>query len=390
MRVGIAGPADPRMFASFIPKCAEFRPGPKAPFLASLAGELVRIGHEVTVICHSPHVDEVGRHHGEALDLVVTPQRPRAKMRMLNLFGTEIGLLSDEIRRSRLDVVHGHWTYEYGSAAIRSGVPHLVTVHDWAPEVLRHQPGPYRLSRAFLQRRVLRQATALSANSPYIAERIESGFGRKVPVVPNGVAFPDTLNRSYARNSPRRIGALNVGFGSRKNVQTLLRGFARIRRTADLSLVLAGPEYSSDGEAARWARRAGLADGVIFFGEIAPNLVDDFMAGLDLFVHPSLEESFGMVLIEALRNGTPVIGGRASGAVPWVLGEGRSGVLADVTTPEGIAEAIHGWLQLPDSDVQLKVQEAFDDAASRFSLSTVARAFEGLYQESIRVTRGRL
>ena len=91
----------------------------------------------------------------------------------------------------------------------------------------------------------------------------------------------------------------------------------------------------------------------------------------DLFVSPSLEESFGMVFVEAMRFGVPCIGGEKSGAVPWVLGslEGSEGldglggsegleglggsestiqasqtltggVVCDVTKPEKLAECI--------------------------------------------------
>ena len=58
-------------------------------------------------------------------------------------------------------------------------------------------------------------------------------------------------------------------------------------------------------------------------------------------IHSALEESFGMTLLEAMAKKTPVIGGKDSGAVPWVLNYGKSGVLTDVKSPKLIAnEAI--------------------------------------------------
>ena len=63
-----------------------------------------------------------------------------------------------------------------------------------------------------------------------------------------------------------------------------------------------------------------------------------------LLAHPSREESFGMTLIEAMSQRVPVIGGARAGAVPWVLGGGRAGLLTDAEDPRALARAMEAVL----------------------------------------------
>ena len=93
-----------------------------------------------------------------------------------------------------------------------------------------------------------------------------------------------------------------------------------------------------------------------------------------MLVHPSLEESFGYTLIEAASVGTPVIAGRASGAVPWVLAEGESGVLVDVTNAEAIAKAMTSLISEPQMWQCLR-ERAFVTGKARFSTSSVAKMY---------------
>ena len=98
------------------------------------------------------------------------------------------------------------------------------------------------------------------------------------------------------------------------------------------------------------------------------------MADADLFVHPSREESFGSVLVEAMAQGTPVVGGRESGAVPWVLDGGRAGVLADVEKPDLLAGDLLGLLRDPVRWDHFSTSGR-RISKQRFSLSEVAPAY---------------
>jgi glycosyltransferase involved in cell wall biosynthesis len=94
----------------------------------------------------------------------------------------------------------------------------------------------------------------------------------------------------------------------------------------------------------------------------------------DAFVHPTLEESFGSSILEAMSQRLPVIAGEDSGAVPWILDDGRVGMLVDVTSPESLCSGMERVM----TDAVLReryAQEGFDRAASSFTLATVAERY---------------
>ena len=151
--------------------------------------------------------------------------------------------------------------------------------------------------------------------------------------------------------------------------------------------MLFGPGMEAGGEAEHWAQRRNLLTNVEFRGSVPREQILDFLEiEADLMVHPSLIETHGMVLIEAMACGVPVVGGRKSGAVAWTLDEGRSGFLCDVKNSRKLADSIIKAMKQPD-DNQALAERAWRSVHKRFRLEEVAKANEDiitrLYQEII-------
>jgi glycosyltransferase involved in cell wall biosynthesis len=94
------------------------------------------------------------------------------------------------------------------------------------------------------------------------------------------------------------------------------------------------------GPAESWAADRGLADGITFVGPLPHDRVLDSLDTADILVHPSLEESFSLVIAEAQLAGVAVIGGAHSGGVPWTLDYNRAGRLVDVRSTSSLAGAM--------------------------------------------------
>jgi glycosyltransferase involved in cell wall biosynthesis len=278
------------------------------------------------------------------------------------------------LKREQPDILSAHWTYEFALAAIASGIPHVVTAHDAPWRILRHNFIPYRMVRTMMAYPACRGAQHLVAVSPYVAGHLRR-FGFRsgaIDIIPNGL--PSALFGVPPARDPGTaltFGSLfSGGWKGPKNGPALIEAFALLRQELPHArLLLAGEQCGPDGQAAVWARARGLAAGIEFRGHQSHA---DVMALLgreiDILVHPSFEESFGMTLIEAGIMGLPVIAGQDSGAVPWVLGEGKCGLLVDIRSPRAIAGAMAnlgrdaGKRQRLGEAARMAVHERFDIA----------------------------
>lgn len=363
-----------------------------APLTGVLIGELLRAGHEVvavTVDYRMPHGAQAVCLRGPQFEFHVLPGRRRAWRfnglqpgRALDLFRVERARIAQAVRECQPDVVHAHWTYEFALGAIDAGVPHVITAHDSPRQVLRYTRSPYRLLRWLMSREVIRKARCLTTVSPYMAAQLRQMGAGSVAVVANPVAtqvFDDGLPRARARSMA--VGMICNGWSRQKNPEAALQAFALLlcsRPAAQMHLF--GADFGPGEAAQRWAIRAGLDEGLHFHGPMAHQDLITQLAQLDLLVHPALEESFGVVLAEAMALGLPVVAGRASGAVPWVVGAG--GRLVDVRDPPAIRAAMATLLTDAHAYSACSIA-ARERAGAMFSARDVAARYMLIYRRCI-------
>jgi len=317
--------------------------GDGGPLLTELVIEMLRIGDPLVAVTLDSSIAAPGTFTGDLLTLHGVPARTRGRGR--DAFRAERHQLAGALALAQPDVIGAHWTGEYALAAITTGTPTVVTVRDWLPDVVWRMPAravPHWLVRTSMQRRAIRRADFLVTPSPPLALKVERRFGREPAVIPNG--FPDDLfdgKANHLANGAPRLLAVGNGFSRLKNTETLIRAFRMVRdRFSDAALTLVGKDHGAGEKAERWARRRRFDDGVEFRGEIDRCELLALMGASTLLVHPSRSESFGNVLVEAMARGLPVMGGRHSLAVPWILEDGEAGFLTDVTSSSAMAADI--------------------------------------------------
>lgn len=253
------------------------------------------------------------------------------------------------------------------------------------PGVIRHfSPDVYLAKRAG-------HTTVLNGNVREIL--LDNGVpAERVSHVPNGVstgkfdAVTDA-DRGRVREQLGLEGARVVFFAGtvmpRKGVAELVRALDRVvngHGVEDVVLVIAGEADLDEAYAERvrsLIAEAGLEEQVVFTGYLTDETLLPLYGASDVFVLPSFEEGFGMVVSEAMAAGTPAVASRISG-IDQQIDDGTAGVLVDPGDVEGFAEALAGLLSDPER--RREMGERCRERARRFSWESVTDQYVDVYR----------
>jgi glycosyltransferase involved in cell wall biosynthesis len=305
---------------------------------------------------------------------------------MRDLFRVEREGLREGIRLARPDILHAHWTYEFAMACLETNLPVVITTHDNAFQQLRFSKDLYRLGRLYIQIKVIRKARFLTAESPYAAKSLQWLARTQIEVIPNPVDVPQVaLYPSEQSFGSLRIATMLNGWGTRKNPKAAIKAFALVRREfPNAQMSMYGYDFEQGGPAWKWASSRRLSENIQFCGFLPPDKLQRELRQTSILLHPSLEESFGMVLIEAMVNGIPVVAGIKSGAVPWVLDEGKAGFLTDVRDPKKIVQTVLTCIQQREVREERR-KNARCRVLKLFSPGCVAEQYESMYEKALTV-----
>lgn len=288
----------------------------------------------------------------------------------------------------RLDVVH----LTHAFPPVRTAAPQVVTVHDLFP---LERPDWYPRSERWSYRRSIRlaleRATRVVVPSRYVADRLAVALDVPrglIEVVPHGVngAFAGARSTREIAASCNRFGleperfVVSVGaVSARKNVITLVRAVAQLHR-APVPLVLIGADGHGAAEVDAEIARLDGANRVIRTGYLSDVETGALVQGAAVLAHPAIAEGFGMVPLEAMAAGTPVIAGRVS-SIPEVVGE--AAVLVDEPTePAAWAAALSDVMR--SSERRRELAARGQRRARSFSWPRTAETMLGIYADVAR------
>ncbi|MFE7957075.1 glycogen synthase [Streptomyces sp. NPDC057413] len=298
------------------------------------------------------------------------------------------------------DLVHSHtWYANLGGhlAKLLYGVPHVVTAHSleplrpWKAEQLG---GGYALS-GWAERTAIEAADAVIAVSGAMREDILACYPAldpaRVHVVHNGIDTtlyrpdPGTGALERAGVDPDRPYVLFVGRITRqKGVPHLLRAVRDIDPAAQVVLCAGAPDTPEIDAEFRmlYEELSGVRDGVHWIPRMLPRPeVIQLLTHAAAFVCPSVYEPLGIVNLEAMACGTPVVASRVGG-IPEVVEDGVTGVLVDVDDhfEDGLARALDRVLGDPAAARRMG-EAGRERAVTRFGWDAVARRTVRLYEE---------
>jgi glycosyltransferase involved in cell wall biosynthesis len=234
----------------------------------------------------------------------------------------------------------------------------------------------------------LRYSGAVAAVTEDLAARARSLVPRPVSVIPHGLRLRPThgLSQEAARRSldllPDEPVVLYVGRLLRiKGVHHLLGAFPRVLARFPLARLLIVGDGEEGQDLQTSARRLGLGPRVAFLGSLPHEDVIRCMRAADVFVLPSLVESFGIVLLEAMGCGLPVVASRVMG-IPYLVEDGLNGFLVPPTDEEALADRITALLS--DPDLRARMREQNRSKAAAYLMPRIADRFLDLWQILLR------
>jgi glycosyltransferase involved in cell wall biosynthesis len=371
------------------------------PYITTLVEGLLARGHEIHVFALNGQISAPRQYSGQSLTVDVLPMRTSGASRVADIYSMERHVLTEAMKISQCEVIHAHWTYEFGAAAVSSGIPNVVTAHHspWAavadarllkPQlhgIDRYSDALKNLSREFvrasLSEWVVNRADVVTAVSPNVQSHLKRLMFPRSPVelIPNGLQSEVDQYRASVKDPEAPIFAfIGNGFGARKNSATALKAFARVRQEIpEAKLLLIGVEHESGGIGHLWAQGENLATNCLWLGPISNEEVRALMRNeIDILVHTSRWEACSIAIMEAQSFGIPVIGGKNSGGVSYSLQDGRAGLIADITKPEVVSNAMI-QLAAQHSEYARISSGGLEAINSVFNINLILDAYESAY-----------
>ncbi|MEO6398343.1 MAG: glycosyltransferase [Tepidiformaceae bacterium] len=370
-------------------------------YVLELSRELARLGLEVDIFTRRdadlPRVEQIAQN----LRLVRVDAGPpelidkEAISDYLPQFARDMRRFVHEEGRG-YDVIHSHYWqsgWAGGHLARELAVPHVVMFHTLGEVKNRARFGEAEpRKRIRHERQIARRASAIVTASDHERELLQRYYGadpRRMHTIPCGVDLElfQPGDRAAAR---RRLGLpaespvlLWVGrLEKLKGVDILISALAQLDERDFTLLIVGGDERATElkEELRAQAEAAGVVANVRFEGAVAHDDLPTYYSAADVCVVPSYYESFGLVAVESMACGTPVVASRVGGLVSTVT-DGVSGYLIPWRCPEPFAEKLE--VLLNNRELRANFSRAAQRSMERFAWSSVGADMAALYERVV-------
>ena len=360
---------------------------------------------------HVPHVLHDLGYSNRVVHVPAGPEFPIPKRELADYipkFADGIRQFADE-KNIRYDIIHSHyWMSGIAAASLSdlwAGAPILHMFHtlgEMKNRIARsdeEREGTYRIEG---EKRVLKRADRLIVATEAEKAQLQwlyKGDLQKMEVIPPGVdvsrfyPIPKDEARHFIGLSSEHRMVLFVGrIEPLKGVDTLIRAmsclkFQSVAHPIYLAIIGGEPDADPDQMTAEMARLQKLCDDlcigqtVVFLGKRAQDTLAYYYSAAEVLVMPSFYESFGMVALEAMACGTPVIASQVGG-LAFLVRDGETGF----TVPEGDPSALCDKLTMLLSDSKLREQMGHCAAeyAQDYDWNKIAAQIADVYGELTR------
>ncbi|MFC1683057.1 glycosyltransferase family 4 protein [Candidatus Zixiibacteriota bacterium] len=360
-------------------------------YTRNVANRLLDDDHNVTLIC--PREKASRDIPGLQLELVSGQGTGSSHVRWLSLsrrFGRALRALR---QRRRFDLVHftdareallcplrgtlavGNMNDYYFAAASRNPWAFRADYIDWGVR------WAYYNSVRFLERRALKKLTAVICNSRYTREKLAGAYhlaAEKLPVIYKSI----DLSRYDFQPSPGDQDDPRIlfigGNVQRKGLPTLVRAATVILEALPGAIFVVVGDNQNLGAMKDLCRRSGVAESFQFLGWQSHDQIQKHYHGASVFVMPSLIEAFGVVFLEAMAMGVPVIGGDVGGTRELIQ-DGINGLLVPARDHRALARKV--LLVLQDETVRRDLVQNGLKTVREYGVAKMVEETYALYEK---------
>ncbi len=295
------------------------------------------------------------------------------------------------LKRKKIDLIHAHWIIPQGwiaSILKRTLKTKYITT--------AHAGDVFPLKKGFLKafgKKSIKYSDFCTANSNYTKSKLNSILKPKnLEVIPMGVDL-HLFSGKKKLDVKRRYGIkgkliLSVGrLAEKKGLTYLISALHLLKnKFPDIRLLIIG-DGPEKGNLMRQVNSLGLGNRVIFTGKIKNDLLPSYYASADIFVLPSIitkngdTEGLGVVLLEAISSGTPVIASNVGG-IPDIVKDGKTGLLVSQKNPKQLATAISKLLSNPELSRRL-VKNGKGHIRETYNWKNIADRFDKIIRKTI-------
>jgi len=288
------------------------------------------------------------------------------------------------------DVFHAHSygyfpTFAGGFAKLMRGVPLVVTPHS--------DPGGSMISKRLFDRVVppftIRRASRVIALTSVEAKLLQRlGVpAQRIRVIPNGVDLNEFAGLPLRHPIGDATKLLFVGrcYPRQKGLEYLVKAIPLLPSREAVSLTIVGEDWGGVAMLRSLARSLGIEHQIVFKGALGRSDVIRAYASADIFVLPSLFEPFGIVLLEAMAAGLPVVASAVGGIVD-VVADGTTGLLVPPGNPSALAAGLEHLIA--DSSSRARMGQEGRRRVLRYSWDLIVPKIVDVYREAIAESGG--
>ncbi|HEX8429629.1 MAG TPA: N-acetyl-alpha-D-glucosaminyl L-malate synthase BshA [Longimicrobium sp.] len=359
--------------------------GGSGAIATELGIELARRGHEIHFISYAqpfrlPHFMERIYFHEVEMN--------RYPLFEHNNYSLALAAMMAEVTlREGLDLLHVHYAIPHATSAWiaremlgeRHPIRFITTLHGTDITLVGQDRSFGDITRFSIQK-----SDGITAVSSYLKQETVDAFGipaDDIEVIPNFID-PSVYERTklpchrqaFLRDGEKMVVHVS-NFRPVKRVRDVVRIFARLVKRVPARLVFIG-DGPDRPEAADEARSLGVTDRVLFLGK--QDSVAELLACADLLILPSVSESFGLVALEAMASGVPVIATNVGG-LPEVVDQGVTGHLAPIGAVEEMGDAAISILA-DDARWRAMSADARRLAVERYGTDAIIPRYERYYE----------